>query len=478
MPTPEFRARLILLDRRNRPSRIHRLAATGLGLLMLAAAPAWGIDDPESLGPWKVGHRETNVLSPPHLPTGARVFFDIWYPVDTVDWVGEFTSYLLSDVVFTVLEIDSTVAKRDVDVSSTGGFPLVVFSHGSGSVPVQSIVMVETLASHGFIVIAPTHYRNNFFDTVSQPFLVTARQRPKDISYSIDYLFARNLDTLDDFFGSIDESRVGVTGHSFGGFTALALASGYTNAFCDTQVDSDYGDACVDDGDCLSTCSTATVASDTRVKVIMPVSPAHNILSDAELESVGLPTLCMAGTAESLSTQCIRPFPLTQVTPSPNFRADVIGAAHDAFANICDFGNALIDAGICPSSSDPPPCDPNPPTDPADYDIWVSIGAGALVQPFLDVCVLALIDVAEVNRLQNLYTVSFFRRYLLGETGYDPFLTIEYGNSEPNVNFFAGVLSTPVLSAAGLVLLGGLLAGTAVWRTRRLRPLTPGSHPS
>ena len=137
----------------------------------------------------------------------------------------------------------------------------------------------------------------------------------------------------------------------------------------------------------------------------------------------------------------------------------------------------MIDAGICPSSSDPPPCETNPPTDPAAYDVWVSIGAGGLVQPFIDVCLVALIDLAEVNRLQNLYTVSFFRRYLLGETGYDPFLTIEHGNSEPSINFFTGGLSTPVLSAAGLVLLGGLLAGTAVWRTRRLRPPIPGSHP-
>ncbi len=126
---------------------LNHLTATGLGLLMLAAAPAQGVDDPESLGPWNVGHRETNVLSPPHLPAGARIFFDIWYPVDNVDWVGAFTSYLLSDLVFALLEIDSTVAKRNVAVSSTGGFPLVVFSHGSGSVAIQSIVMVETLAA-------------------------------------------------------------------------------------------------------------------------------------------------------------------------------------------------------------------------------------------------------------------------------------------------------------------------------------------
>ncbi|MEE8473950.1 MAG: hypothetical protein V3T01_01280 [Myxococcota bacterium] len=454
-------------------SQFTSLAVTGVCLSILAVAPAWGVDDPETLGPWKVGHRETNVLSPPHLPVGARIFFDIWYPVDNADWVGAFTTYFLAELVFVTLELDSIVARKDVDVSSVGGFPLVVFSHGSGSVPVQSVAMVETLASHGFIVIAPTHYRNHF-GSASQPGLVTARQRPKDVSYSIDYLFARNQNGADDFFGSIDESSVGSTGHSFGGFTALALASGYTNAFCDTVTDADYGDACVDNSDCISTCSTETVAADARVKAILPVSPAHNFLSDAELETVGLPTLCMAGTAEAAGTQCIRPFPLTQATPSPNFRADVIGAAHEAFANICDIGTQLLNVGLCPSTTDPvpnPPCDPAT-SNPADYDAWVQIGAGALVQPYIDVCVVPLIDLALVNRLQTLYTVSFFRRYLNGETDYDAFLTLEYGNSEPDVNFFSGVLSTPMLSAAGLVLLGGLLAGTAVWSTRRRRDAT------
>ncbi len=58
-------------------SQFTSLAITGLCLSIVAVAPAWGVDDPETLGPWKVGHRETNVLSPPHLPVGARIFFDI-----------------------------------------------------------------------------------------------------------------------------------------------------------------------------------------------------------------------------------------------------------------------------------------------------------------------------------------------------------------------------------------------------------------
>jgi hypothetical protein len=213
-----------------------------------------------------------------------------------------------------------------------------------------------------------------------------------------------------------------------------------------------------------------TVSADARVKVLMPVSPAHELLSGTELQSVSLPTLCMAGTIEALSTQCRRPFPLTQASASPNFRVDVIGAAHEAFANTCDFGDALIDVGICPSLSDPapnPPCDP-PTDDPADYDAWASLpGARALIQPYINVCVAPQVALAEVTRLQTLYTVSMFRRHLLGEVEYDAFLTVAHAASEPSAIFWPDAFSVPALTAAGLVLLGGLLAGTAARWTRR-----------
>jgi predicted dienelactone hydrolase len=424
----------------------HRFGTHLLGVLLsatFAATPALAVDDPpETIGPWKVGHRTTMVYEPPHLPPATWIYFDIWYPVDSEDWVGALTSYLLMDLLFVQLELDSAVAKEDVDVSSTGDRGLIVFSHGSGSLPVQSVVLTETLASHGFVVVAPRHHGNNIFDN-SNSFEVSARQRPKDVSYSIDYMLARNADDQDDFYGSMDPSVIGVTGHSFGGFTAFAMASGY------------------DDG-------VESIPADTRVKVIVPVSPAHVPLDDAELKSIALPTLCMAGTLEPFSTLCQRPFALTQTAAPVNYRADIIGATHTHFANICDIGQELIAEGICPSSDDPPPCDP-PTTNPDDYTAWQAVGAGALVEPFIQTCLPPALDIDEVNRLQNLYTVSLFRRYLLGETDYDEYLTLGYAAQEPLVRFFMGVIRVPVLTTAGAALLGGLLAGTAMWRIRRSR---------
>jgi predicted dienelactone hydrolase len=437
----------------------------------LLTAPALAVDAPDALGPWEVGHRRTFAV-PPHLPGGPTVFIELWYPTD-VD-TGAFTEYFLFNLLFTTLVIDSTVAREDVAVASAGNFPLIVFSHGSGGIPNQSPDLGEALASHGFIVIATDHY-NNLFVGGSQPFAVTARQRPKDISWAIDYMLARNADGGDDFFGAIDSSRIGLTGHSFGGFTTYAVASGFTNAFCD-ETAVDFGEECTTDLDCdcggacaPGTCDQETVAADARVKVIVPVSPAHGILSDAELESVALPTLCMDGTAEPASTRCTRPFPLTQANAPANCRANVIDAVHTAFAAICPIGTALIQAGICPSLSDPPPCDDPPPTDPAEYTAWIALGAGGLVDPFIETCVDAVIPLADVTRLQSLYTVAFMRRHLNGETDYDPFLTVAYAETEPDIIFLKGALRVPVLSVGGVAALGGLLSGTAAWRLRKRR---------
>jgi predicted dienelactone hydrolase len=352
------------------------------------------------------------------------------------------TSYLLMNVIAAQIRLDSTAAKDDVDVSRTGNRGLIVFSHGSGSLPVQSVVLTETLASHGFVVVAPRHYGNNIWDN-SNTLEESARQRPEEVSYSIDYMLARNANNLDDFHNFIDTGAIGVTGHSFGGFTALTMASGY------------------DDG-------VVDIPPDTRVKVIVPASPAHDLLDDAELKSVSIPTLYMAGTLESFSTLCQRPFALVQTAAPVNYRVDVIGATHTHFANICDIGEELIAEGFCPSLADPPPCDP-PTTDPDAYTAWVSLGAGALVEPFIQTCLPPALDIDEVNRLQNLYTVSLFRRHLLGETDYDEYLMLDYAAQEPLVLFFRGALRVPVLTTAGAALLGGLLTGTAMWRLRRSR---------
>jgi len=110
-----------------------------------------------------------------------------------------------------------------------GKIPVVVISHGLASRPEDFEKYGQQLATYGFLVVLPQHpgsdnlqfqamlegrsgevfLRNEFID------------RPKDVTYLLDHLSQRNLS---DFEGRLDLDNVGIMGHSFGGYTALALA--------------------------------------------------------------------------------------------------------------------------------------------------------------------------------------------------------------------------------------------------------------
>ena len=106
--------------------------------------------------------------------------------------------------------------------------PVVVFSHGLGASPNYFKEQANHLASYGYVVAVPQHigsdaeqaqrfrqgYAKDFFRV--NEFL----DRPRDVSFLLDELERRNQRH---FAGKLDLKRVGVGGHSFGGYTALAV---------------------------------------------------------------------------------------------------------------------------------------------------------------------------------------------------------------------------------------------------------------
>jgi predicted dienelactone hydrolase len=111
---------------------------------------------------------------------------------------------------------------RDVEVASAGApFPLVVFSHGRGSNGLYYAWFAEFLAARGYIVAALNHYRANTWDSTIVYLANKLWQRPRDVGLTISFLLN------DPFWAkSIDAGRIGVAGHSQGGFTALWIGHG------------------------------------------------------------------------------------------------------------------------------------------------------------------------------------------------------------------------------------------------------------
>jgi dienelactone hydrolase len=109
-------------------------------------------------------------------------------------------------------------------------WPLIMFSHGYCGLPEQSPFYVETLASWGFVVAAPQHPGTLLTDpscTGQAPsqFVDSYANRVADIRFVIDRLLEDAKDPSSRLYHHIDPGRIGMTGHSFGGQTALRVAS-------------------------------------------------------------------------------------------------------------------------------------------------------------------------------------------------------------------------------------------------------------
>lgn len=216
--------------------------------------------DPAQLGPYPVGVTTIALEDParPELATTdaadhRRLLTEVWYPAAEsargatrtpfASYFGSAADTILpllkaafgaTDEAIEAVRNDPTGSVRDADVASEGAFPLVVFSHGNGGLRFQSIFLMEHLASHGYVVVSADHTGNSVVTVVDGKLVLqngqdgsytvaqSAIDRVADVSYLVDAASDWNADANGRFAGSIDVTRAGITGHSFGGFTTLA----------------------------------------------------------------------------------------------------------------------------------------------------------------------------------------------------------------------------------------------------------------
>ena len=349
------------------------------------SSPGALVDAPDQLGSFAVGHTMFTVTD--DARDARELIVNVWYPVDAADAVDEpKTEYPLQSVFM----LPSEVAVDDLPVSSAGPHALLIFSHGFGGINTQSTQLMEVLASHGFVVASPEHTGNTALDD-SDP--TPAENRVPDVTLVIDRMFERSGSAGDAFEGRIDESKVGALGHSFGGTTALGSVAGWAGASPDPRVT-----------------VIASIAGGT--------SPDH--FTDAVLEPVTAPTMLLVGTLDPSALQNHEYVFDRMPNAEALFKVEVTDANHTHFANVCDIGNLLIDDLMI------------------TQDRWAAVGAGGLLQPYEDTCTDGVFPIAEAQRLQNLYMVAHFKRFLMGETGYAPYLSAAYARAnEPAGSFVA-----------------------------------------
>jgi len=126
----------------------------------------------------------------------------LWYPSQT-------TAKTLRQGVY-----DFHVAKN-ADCA-VGTFPLIIMSHGSGGTRFGHCKTAEFFAQNGFIVLAPEHPQNNFFDDRGVGSAKTYQNRSAHLKSALDTILSDET-----WRPYIDPDKITIFGFSLGGFTAL-----------------------------------------------------------------------------------------------------------------------------------------------------------------------------------------------------------------------------------------------------------------
>lgn len=151
------------------------------------------------------------IIEDPYRPLQAV----IWYPAEqqqlSVEKIADTSVFVGENAV------------RNAPVIGKG-HPLILISHGFGGSWKNQVWLASALSRHGYIVAAPNHpgtTTHNMNRKIAQNML----ERPNDISRTLTYLFSDPV-----FSTAINSQKIGIVGHSYGGWTAIELIGGQFSA--------------------------------------------------------------------------------------------------------------------------------------------------------------------------------------------------------------------------------------------------------
>jgi predicted dienelactone hydrolase len=315
-------------------------------------APPYGVR-----GPYWVGFADHLIEDNFERPLDAS----IWYPALNPSADEEVIDYSLPYLGGLTI---AGHALEDAAPDFEGGpYPLVIFSHGAGSNRLVGKYLCEHLASHGFVVMAINYQDND--GAPGQPNYPGFISRPVDVSRQIDY--AEALTANDGAWaGLIDVEHVGVTGHSFGGVTALAAAGARLDWDHLTEVCETYPESLGSCGAVLPyiermaqlagwddvPASPWPSFGDDRVDAVAPLAPGGRVFSPEGLRDISVPVMLLAGTHDTLSIPEYNFYPVYDALSAPKTLVLFEGGDHMLFFVECADVPWLVDMGAFRTCSD------------------------------------------------------------------------------------------------------------------------------
>ena len=207
----------------------------------------------------------------------------------------------------------------DAALASDGRpFPLIVFGHALGSYDSQSTFLTTHLATHGYIVAAPTFP----LSSLGAPGGATVADVPAqagDVSFVLDTFFGFAGDVSNRFAGGVDAQRIGLTGHSGGALTTLV-----------TTYDARLREP--------------------RIKAAVPFAPPACFFQPGYFGAAPVPLLILQGDHDLLVHGAIDAEDVFARANPPKTLLLIHGGNHAGFA---DVGAGVDDAAICALFPDP-----------------------------------------------------------------------------------------------------------------------------
>lgn len=204
-------------------------------------------DDPGELGAWPVGSRYVKLVNSnvPERPFRVQV----WYPAAPGSDAGKEKAVLgIADILHYIPKLQTDGLKSAVKTAeiqtnycmglpvdkSHGPYPVIVFVHGTASAIISHVKLCSHWASRGYIVLMADNPGIQMKDMLSStPGVLGMAQslsqfashtQKADTEAIISHI--KTQSTPFDFLkGVVDKTRIGLGGHSWGGFTVGELGT-------------------------------------------------------------------------------------------------------------------------------------------------------------------------------------------------------------------------------------------------------------
>lgn len=247
----------------------------------------------------------------------------VWYPAEGA---GEVVIYDHGTI-----KREGTALLEAVPDTLSGPRPIIIYSHGYSGCSTSSTFLTETLASSGFVVIAPDHTddlkacsiddsfeRESFFvfkllkkaSDIGNELSSGKYERGKflyrfqEITSALDFIINEGGNPSSFLYGMVDPERIGAVGHSLGAFSVMAVSGGIDTAY------------------------------DSRIGPVVAMSgPGGLVFSTDALKSIEDPVMLMYGSEEGLRDKkgwgLKKQF---EALSPPKFLLSISGADHMTFS--------------------------------------------------------------------------------------------------------------------------------------------------